>query len=144
MDQQDFVTRLTVNGTKIDQKEATKILGCWIEEDPGKWGRNTHELVKLAYSKISMITKLKYVGVQTTDLLDIYKLFVRSRAEYMSVAWHSSLTADQSQEIENIQKTSIKIILADRYTDYESGLVLTGLDTLAARRTARCLALSEE
>ena len=90
LDQQDFVTRLTINGTKIDQKEATKILGCWIEEDPGKWGRNTRELVKLAYSRISMITKLKYVGVQTTDLLDIYKLFASSRAEYMSVAWHSS------------------------------------------------------
>ena len=98
----------------------------------------------MAYSRISMITKLKYVGAQTTDLLDIYKLFVRSRAEYMSVAWHTSLTADKSQKIENIQKTFIKIILADRYTDYESGLVLTGLNTLAARCTARCLELSEK
>ena len=40
-------------------------------------------------------------------------------------------------------RTSIKIILADIYTDYESGLVLTGLDTLAARRTARCLAFAK-
>ena len=29
--QQDFVTRLTVNGLKIDLKETTKILGGWIE-----------------------------------------------------------------------------------------------------------------
>ena len=141
--QQDFVTRLTVNGSKIDQKEATKILGCWVEESPGKWDRNTRELVKSAYSRISMLTKLKYVGVSTTDLLDIYKLFVRSRAEYMSVVWHSSLTAAETQKIENIQKTSLKIILADIYTEYEPGLVLTGLETLAARRVARCLAFAK-
>ena len=92
------MTRLTVNGLKIDQKETTKILGCWIEEDPGKWRKK--ELVKSAFSRISMLSKLKYTGVSTSDLLDIYKLFVRSRAEYMSVVWHSSLTADQTQKIE--------------------------------------------
>ena len=27
---ESFVTRLTVNGTKIDQKDAIQILGCWI------------------------------------------------------------------------------------------------------------------
>jgi len=84
--QQDFVTRLTVNGLKIDQKEYTKILGCWIEEDPGKWGKNTKELVKSAFSRITMLSKLKYTGVSTCDLLDIYKLFVMSIAEYMSAS----------------------------------------------------------
>ena len=141
--QQDFVTRLTVNGSKIDQKKVTKILGCWIEEDPGKWGKNTTELVKSAYSKISMLSKLKYTGVSNEDLLDIYKLFVRSRAEYMSVVWHSSLTAAEAQKIENVQKTSLKIILAGSYTDYESGLQISGLSTLFSRREARCLAFAK-
>ena len=141
--QSDFVTRLTVNGTKIDQKEATKVLGCWIEEEPGKWAKNTCELVKSAYSRMSMLSKLKYTGVNRTDLLDIYKLFIRSRAEYMSVVWHSSLTAAQSHKIENIQKTSLKIILADSFTDYESGLEISGLSTLALRREARCLAFAK-
>ena len=31
----DFVTRFSVGGAKIDQKAATKILGCWIDEDEG-------------------------------------------------------------------------------------------------------------
>ena len=60
----------------IDQNEVTKILGCWIDEDPGKWGGNTRELVKSAYLNISMLSKLKYTGVSIKDLLDIYKLFV--------------------------------------------------------------------
>ena len=141
--QTDFVTRLTVNGTKIDQKVATKVLGCWIEEEPGKWAKNTSELVKSAYSRISMLSKLKYTGVSTADLLDIYKLFIRSRAEYMSVVWHSSLTAAEANKIENIQKTSLKIILADSFTDYESGLDISGLSSLAMRREARCLAFAK-
>ena len=99
---EDFVTRLTINGTKIDQKNVTKILGCWIQEDAGHWSINTRELVKAAYSRLSMLTKLKYTGVSKKDLFEIYFLFVRSRVEYMSVAWHNSLTAEQDHKIENI------------------------------------------
>ena len=77
----DFVTRLSVGGAKIDQKAVTKLLGCWIDEDAGKWSTNTRELVKSAYARISMLTKLKYTGVRTQDLLEIYSLFIRSRAE---------------------------------------------------------------
>ena len=105
------------NGMKIYQKQTTKILGCWIQEDAGKWGVNTKELVKSAYSRISMLSKLKYTGVSTSDLLEIYSLFIRSRAEYMSVVWHSSLTILEANKIENIQKTSLKIILGESYDD---------------------------
>ena len=118
-------------------------MGCWIEEKPGKWEKNTKELVKSAFSRITMLSKLKYSGVSTSDLLDIYKLFVRSRAEYMSVAWHSSLTAAEAQKIENVQKTSLKIILGNNYTDYTTGLVISGLETLLTRREARCLAFAK-
>ena len=45
------------------------------------------------------------------DLLEIYSVFMRSRAEYMSVVWNSSLTILEGNKIENIQKTSLKIIL---------------------------------
>ena len=100
---EQFVTRLTVNDNKIDQKPVSRILGCWIDEDAGKWHTNTKELCKSAYSRISMLTKLKYIGVSTEDLIEIYTLFIRSRAEYVSVVWHSSLTLEQTQKIGNIQ-----------------------------------------
>ena len=140
---EDFVTRLTINGIKIDQKKVTKILGCWIEEDAGHWSTNTKELVRSAYGRLSMLTKLKYTGVNRRDLLEIYSLFVRSRAEYMSVAWHSSLTAEEDHKIENIQKTSLKIILGDNYVDYPTSLIDTGLKSLSERRQDRCLAFAK-
>ena len=70
--------------------------------------------MKSAYSRILMLSKLKYTGVSTKDLLDIYSLFIGSRAEYMSVVWHSSLTSMEEKKIENIQKTSPKIILGKK------------------------------
>ena len=90
-----------------------------------------------------MLTKLKYTGVQIKDLIEIYCLFIRSRAEYMSVVWHSSLTAAESKKIENIQKTSLKIILGDGFEDYPSSLSSTGLQELSVRRTSRCLSFAK-
>ena len=90
-----------------------------------------------------MLTKLKYVGVSTEDLIEIYMLFIRSRAEYVSVVWHSSLTAEQTKKIENIQKTSLKIILGPDYIDYPTALEWCGLIELSTRRKNRCLAFAK-
>ena len=86
-----------------------------------------------------MITKLKYVGVRTEDLIDIYILYIRSIAEYCSVVFHSSLTNEQSEKLERIQKTCLRVILGDMFIDYASALEMCGLETLSARRQTRCL-----
>ena len=91
-----------------------------------------------------MLTKLKYAGVSITDLLDIYCLFVRSCAEYCSVVFHSSLTQEQSKKIENIQKTSLKIILRDNFVDYEAACEMAGLEKLETRRQTRLLVYAKK
>ena len=55
--QEKFVTRLTVDGEKINQMSAVKILGCWIDEDAGTWSTNTRELCRGAYARLSMLSK---------------------------------------------------------------------------------------
>ena len=133
-----FATRISLNGDPLEQTSATKLLGLWISEDLS-WLKNCQEICKKAYSRLSLITKLKYVGVQIEDLIDIYVLFIRSVAEYCSVVFHSSLTVEQSEKLEKIQKTSLKIILGDIYIDYPAALEMCGLETLASRRQHRCL-----
>ena len=49
------------------------------------------------------------------------------------------MTKQQSQDIENIQKLSLKIILGQEYSNYESALEYTGLESLSQRRENRCL-----
>ena len=59
---QDFATRLTIDENKIERVKVSKLLGIWISEDLS-WAKNCQEICKKAFSRLSMITKLKYVGV---------------------------------------------------------------------------------
>ena len=104
-----------------------------------KFDKNTEDICRRAFARITMITKLKYVGVPEHDLLDIFKLFIRSLMEYCCVAWHSSLTQAQTYDMERVQKTALKVILGDGYQDYETALKHCNLETLFSRRETRCL-----
>ena len=64
----------------------------------------------------------------------IYKLFIRSVCEYSSAVFHTSLTHELSKKIEAIQKAVLKIILADKYVDYQTSLQHFSIDTLHQRR----------
>ena len=141
---EDFTTRLTLNNEKNDRKPVNKILGLWLTEDAGNWQKNTSEICKKAYGRVAMLTKLKYAWVCIEDLIEIYCLFVRSSAEYCAVVLHSSLTQEQSNKIENIQKTSLKIILGDNFIDYEAACEITGLRKLLDRRQTRLLAFAKK
>ena len=48
----------------------------------------------------------------------------------------------QSDSLERCQAVALRIILQDNYESYESALLLTGLEKLSLRRTARCLDFS--
>ena len=138
---EDFATRLTINNAVLERVRVSKILGVWIDDDLS-WTRNCQEICVKAYSRLQMITKLKYVGVKTEDLIDVYVLYIRSLTEYCSVAFHPSLTNEQSNKLERIQKTCLKVILGEMYIGYEAALEMTGLETLSDRRTKRCLDFS--
>ena len=77
-------------------------------------------------------------------MLEIYSLTIKSRAEYLSAVWHSSLTLQHSQKIENIQKNSLKIILDDNYIDYPAALEMTAFEKLSVRRQKRCLSFTKK
>ena len=90
----------------------------------------------------SYANKIKYVGIQTEDLLNIYILFIRSVTEYCSVLFHSSLTQEQSDSIEKIQSVCLRVILGDNYVNYLASLEMCGLEKLSMRRERRCLNFS--
>ena len=69
------------------------------------------------------------------DLVNIYVLFTRSILEQSSVVWHSSITEGESDDLERVQKVSLRIILKEKYESYDNALKITGLDKLSDRRT---------
>ena len=138
-----FTTRIGLNNSTIDRLKSIKLLGLWITEDIS-WNKNTKEMCRKAYSRISMLSKLKYVGISQEDLFLIYKLFNRSILEYCSVVYHSSLTEKQSNMIERVQRICLKLILQSKYEDYESALKSCNLTLLKARREQRVLSFSKK
>ena len=130
-------------GEKIDRQLFVKVLGVWLSEDINNWTKNTTEICRKAYSRIGMLTKLKYVGFCIEDLIEIYCLFIRSTAEYCSAVFASSLTQEQERKLTNIERTCLKIILKDMYVSYESALEMTGLISLSKRRSAHLLRFAQ-
>ena len=50
------------------------------------------------------------------------------------MVWHASLTQQNSDDLERLQKTFVKLILKKEYNNYENALLKLNLDTLASRR----------
>jgi hypothetical protein len=134
----DFATRLQLNGNPIERLNAAKICRVWLTEDLS-WNLNTEELCKKAYKRLSMLTKLRYVGVGIEDLIDVYSPFIRSVLEYCSVVWHSWLTLEQISNLERVQKICLRVILRENYVSYEAALEMCGLERLVDRRESRCM-----
>ena len=133
-----FATRLTLNSKLLERTKSIKLLGMWLQEDAG-WETNTQELCKKAYTRVAMLTKLRYAGVNVDDLITIYKTFIRSTLEYNSVVFHSSLHSQQEEALERCQSVCLKVILQESYVSYRAALEMSGLETLKARREARCI-----
>ena len=54
--------------------------------------------------------------------------------EQSATVWHSSLTEENSDDLERVQKSAVKIILGDGYIDYEKALIRLDMESLKDRR----------
>ena len=91
-------------------------------------------ICKKAYSRMSLVTKLIKFGASVPDLVRIYIIFMRSVLEYCAVVWHSSLTVEQSEDIERVQKVVLWTILNNFDIDYADALKKVNLERLDKRR----------
>ena len=48
--------------------------------------------------------------------------------------WHSSLTKENIEDLERVQKAALKVILKDDYLNYKDALKLTKMESLHERR----------
>ena len=64
----NFGTRLRINDELLDRVEEVKLVGLWLQSDL-KWTKNIKELNRKAFSRFSMLTKLKYAGVGRTSTI---------------------------------------------------------------------------
>ena len=136
-----FTTRLQLNGQNIEVIDSTKLLGTIISNDL-KWDLNTANLVKKANARMELVRKVAGFGAPLEDLKTIYVLFVRSLLEQSAAVWHSSLSQENIDDLERVQKSALKVMLQNKYTGYKDALNRMELETLAERRENLCLSFA--
>ena len=130
-----FQSLLTVPGSSspIELTFETKLLGYWLTTDM-KPEIHVNYILKIAYSRLWAISRLKSAGVNDDDILLFFNMKIRSVLEYSAPVFTSMLTAENIADIERVQKITMKVILVDRYSDYESACELLGTRSLQLRR----------
>ena len=99
----------------------------------------TKQIVKDSNKRMQFLHRAAKFTKNVHDLKKIYMLQSRSKLEQSAVVWHSSLTRKNTDDLERVQKSALKLILKERYTDYKNALKVVRLDTLEERRQKLCL-----
>ena len=141
-DSHRFATGMYLEDNILENVGETKLLGTIVSSDL-KWTKNTEMLIKKAYQRMQMLHKLKSFNVAYKDLVIIYILYIRSIIEQSCQVWHYSLTDEDSNSLERVQKVACSIILSQEYTSYSNALRTLNLDTLSQRREKLCLKFAE-
>ena len=116
-----FTTRLVLNDQIIEILKSTKLLGTIISDDL-RWDLNTANIVKKANARMQLLRKVASFSPPIEDLKTIYFLFIRSLLEQSATVWHSSLTDENTNDLERVQKSAVRIILGDKYIGYTKSL----------------------
>ena len=128
-----FTTEVKLKGEPLEVVDEVKLLGVIIDSDL-KWDKNTKYLVEKANKKMKMLHMASKFTRNREHLIQIYKTFIRCNLEFSSNVWHSSLTSENRQDLERVQKAALKVILRGNYDSYENALKVSGLPSLDERR----------
>ena len=102
-------TYITHKETNITSVSSVKILGFWFSTSPGVGLHVSHMLNKVR-SRLWSLRKLKASGLNSQDLLNIYKCSIPPILDYVVPTYHSQLTQEMSNEIECLQAVAMKIV----------------------------------
>ena len=126
-------TSFKMNNIPLEVVNEMKLLGVVITSDL-RWDKNTQYITKKAYSRMQLLHKIKQFNPPIEDMKTIYILFIRSLLEQCSSLWHYSLTLENINTIERVQKSAFKIILQKQYKTYKHALNILDMETLVERR----------
>ena len=93
---------------------------------------------------MELLRRVAGFGTSVDELKDVYFLFVRSLLEQSATVWHSSLTEENINDLERVQKSAVKIILGDKYIGYENSLSKLDMLSLNERREQLCLHFAQK
>ena len=124
------------DGELIESSNSMKVLGFHFSNKPTMHA-HVNALLKSLRCQYWSLRHLRKVGFSQPELVKIYKSTIRPTADYLDVVYHSLLTEEQDEAIENAQLGALRAIF-----DYKlSGGKLRELaevETLRSRRIKHC------
>ena len=94
----DFTPEVTLGNDILQVVEVTKLLGVKIRSDL-RWVDNTDYICSKGYSRLWMIRRLKVLGAELEELLDVYRLQVISVLKLAVPVWNPGLTQCEVTQI---------------------------------------------
>ena len=128
-----FATRIHLNDNLLDTVSETTLLGMVVSSDI-KWHSNSKLFTQKGYQRMTILRKLYDFDIPTEDLVLIYNMYIRSILEYNSNVWFSSITNEERENLERVQRVACKIILKGDYKNYNQALSFLNLQNLSDRR----------
>ena len=122
---------LQLNRQPIERVSSYKLLGLHAT-DTLKWIEHVSSVCSKAAQRLHYLRQLKRAATTSEDLLYHYQSVVRPVTEYACAVWHSSLTQEQTKQLESIQRRAMKLIYGGNVDDLSRALEF--LPSLAERR----------
>ena len=119
-----------------------KVLRVWLQNDL-KLDTQVNYMNKNASKRLFMLRSLKRFGFNKSELVTVYKGYICPLLEYSDVIWHSSLTSNQTHQLERVPKRALRIILGTDYISYAYTLDVCDVDHLSARREQHSLQFAQ-
>ena len=128
---------LSDDDSYLEVVEQMKLLGVIIQSNL-KWSENTEYICKKGYTRLWMLRRLKIIGANPNEMLEVYKKQIRSVMELAVPVWQPGITDGEKYQIERVQRTALYIILGKNYINYDNALNLLDLESLDTRRKTIC------
>ena len=97
-------------------------------------GRKYIHISKKGNKILQLLRKASSYTNSINDLTSIYLSHVRVILEQSCVLWQNRITEDNINDLERVQKNACRIILGNKFINYEDSLKMLNLDTLKVRR----------
>ena len=140
----DYTPHLSVDDSnELQVVETYKLLGIVVQSDL-RWYSNTQYMCERGYQRLWMLRRLRIIGANVVELLDVYEKQVRSILELAVPVWEPGLTEVEKKQIERVQKAAFNIILGDEYTSYANALNTLNSESLSLRRQKLSLSFGKK
>ena len=126
-----FATRLELKGKNIEIVDRLNILGTIVRSDLS-WDDNCNLLIKKVNARMQLLRGVQGFGASIEEMVHLWTVLFRSvlDLEQSYAVWNSSLTQENKNDLERTEKTFAKLVLKEKYKNYEDALRISNLDSL--------------